>query len=157
MTQLQKWTRPDSYFGAEWPEHYVFLGRHRDSDTLTQSNFECGLAALGGESDTVQIVREGHWAVGWVEWVAIHESDTEARAIAESVLYDLDQYPVVNEDHWSEMEFNAMCDYWESCDVRGRLELLDDTGISIFAARHAYLPQDDSGMLSERLQEIVNS
>ena len=24
-------------------------------------------------------VRENHWAVGWVRWIAIHESDTEAK------------------------------------------------------------------------------
>ena len=157
MSELTKWTRPDSYIGAEWPEHYVFLGRHRDSDTLTESNFEVALAQLGGESDTVQIVREGHWAVGWVEWIAIHESDTEARDKAQDMLDSLADYPVLDESEWSEREYEAMQDFWESCDIRHRMELLEDTGISMFAARRDYFPQDDSCMLTERLQEIVNS
>lgn len=156
MAQPEKWTRPDSYMGAEWPEHYVFLGRHRDSDTLTESNFECALEELGGVSETVLVVHEGHWAVGWVEWIAIHESDTVALDKARDMCDALDQYPVLNEDEWSNREFEAMCDYWESCDVRGRMELLEDTGISMFAARHNYIPRDDSCMLTERLQEIVN-
>lgn len=37
----------------------------------------CMLRELGGESETVRVVRESHWAVGWVEWIAIHESDIE--------------------------------------------------------------------------------
>ena len=75
---LKRWTMPNSYFGAVWPNYYVFLGQHRDSDALTRSNFTCGLKALGGESETVEVVRESHWAVGWVEWIAIHQDDAAA-------------------------------------------------------------------------------
>ena len=41
------------------------------------------LEALRGESETVIVVRESHWAVGWVEWIKIHELDTTALAIAD--------------------------------------------------------------------------
>jgi hypothetical protein len=59
MTKLTRWKTPDSYFGAEWPEYYVFLSQHRDSDALTRSNFICGLEAIGGgASETVHVVRE---------------------------------------------------------------------------------------------------
>lgn len=34
------------------------------------------LAKLGGESDTVTVVRERHWAA--VEWLAIHQDDETA-------------------------------------------------------------------------------
>lgn len=34
MTKLNKWTCPDSYFGKEWPEYYVFIGKTRDSDLI---------------------------------------------------------------------------------------------------------------------------
>lgn len=157
MPDLAKWTRPDNYMGAEWPEYYVFLGRHRDSSTLTESNFECALEELGGTNETVQIVHEGHWAVGWVEWIAIHESDNVALAKAQEILDQLDEYPVLNEDEWSTREYEAMCNFWKSCSVSHRMELLEDTGISLFAARHDYIPRDDSCMLTERLQEIVNN
>jgi len=36
--RLDRWTLPKNYFGAEWPDYYVFLSQHRDSDTLTRSN-----------------------------------------------------------------------------------------------------------------------
>ena len=64
--KLNLWQHPESYYGAAWPDSYVFLSQSRDSDALTRSNFECGLELLGGESDTVQVIRERHWACdGW--------------------------------------------------------------------------------------------
>lgn len=148
---LKRWQLPDSYFGAEWPEHYVFMGQHRDSDSLSRSNFMCTLDAIGGESDTVQVVRESHWAVGWIEWIAIHESDTKALEIAESILKALEDYPVVNEDHWSNLEYEEACEYWERMSIRDRVEYCQRAGVSIFGARHAYIPQDDNGYLFELL------
>lgn len=151
---IERWTRPSSF--AAWEDSwfysnkcFVFLGRHRDSDILTESNFECGLAALGGESDTVQIVRESHWAVGWVEWIAIHESDTKALEIADDIMCALSDYPVVNEDDWSEREWNAAQDYWESLDISERVDLCRGAGLSIFAARSDSIPQGDNGYIYE--------
>ncbi len=151
MRHLQKWTRPDHYAGADWPEYFVFLSQHRDSDALTRSNFTCGLARLGGESDTVRVVRERHWAVGWVEWIAVHESDTAACQKADDILSKLDAYPVMDEDHFSELEWSEAVDYWRSLTVRERADICRDAGVSIFAARRADLPQDDTGAILERL------
>lgn len=151
---IERWTRPDSF--AAWSDSwvysnkaFVFLGRNRDSDILTESNFECGLAAIGGESDTVQIVRENHWAVGWVEWIAIHESDTKALEIADDILCALSDYPVLSDEDFSEREWNAAQDYWEGLDIRDRVALCRDAGLSIFAARSDSIPQGDSGYIYE--------
>lgn len=149
---LKRWKLPSSYFGAEWPEYYVFLSQHRDSDSLTRSNFICGLKAIGGESETVQVVRESHWAVGWVEWIAIHQDDEQALREADAIAEKLEDYPVVNEDHWSELEWNEAQDYWASMSVRDRLELCEKAGVSIFAARRDYIPQDDTGYIMESLR-----
>jgi hypothetical protein len=83
---LKRWKRPENYFGAEWPEYFSSgVGQSRDSDALERSNFTCMLEALGGESDTVIVVRESHWAVGWVEWIAIHQDDDKALEIADKI------------------------------------------------------------------------
>lgn len=152
MTTLTRWTLPEAYFGAEWPEYFVFLSQHRDSDSLTRSNFTCGLKAIGGESDTVQVVRERHWAVGWVEWIAIHESDTEALSKAEAILKRLDDYPVVNEEHFSELEWEEAQIQWETMPIKYRVELCAEAGVSIFASRREWIPQDDSGYIFESLR-----
>ena len=34
---------------------------------------------------SVTVVRERHWAVGWVEWIAIHQDDTETLARASAI------------------------------------------------------------------------
>ena len=134
-THLKHWTMPDSYFGSQWPEWYVCLGQNRDSDSLTRSNFICTLEALGGESETVRVIRESHWAVGWVEWIGIHESNTEALKIADAILQGLDAYPVVDEDHWSDLEWNEVYTYWEAMSLQERVEWCRDCGESIFSAR----------------------
>ena len=103
--RLERWKMPRDYAGAEWPEYYsAGVGRSRDSDCLEESNFDAMLAELGGESDTVQVVRESHWAVGWVEWIAIHESDEQSLRVADALRQDLDAYPVLDEADWSERE-----------------------------------------------------
>lgn len=62
---LPRWAMPECYFGETWPACYsAGVGQSRDSDALERSNFVCMLRAIGGESATIQVVREGHWAVG---------------------------------------------------------------------------------------------
>jgi hypothetical protein len=148
---INRWTMPDSYYGAQWPEYFVFLSQSRDSDALTRSNFECGLKALGGESETVQVVREGHWAVGWIEWIAIHEFDSEAVIKADQMLLALSDYPVLNEDHFSELEYSEAENYWQSLSIPERVELCQQANVSVFSARHDWIPQCDNGYIYESL------
>lgn len=103
-TCLKKWTLPEYYAGEVWPNYYVFLGQNRDSDCLTRSNFQSGLEAIGGESETVIVVRERHWAVGWVEWIAIHQDDEEALKKADEIAAALENYPVVDDEHYYQLE-----------------------------------------------------
>ena len=104
------------------------------------------LTALGGESETIIVVRESHWAVGWVEWIAIHESDTAALAKADEHCGRLENYPVLDEEDWSRREYEAQCETWENAGLQGRMEYCRRAGISVFAA-----PQDDNGCLGELL------
>ena len=149
---LKKWERPDSYAGADWPDYFVFLGQHRDSDALTRSNFECGLARLGGESETVRVIRERHWAVGWIEWIGVHKSAADKLDAAETMLEQIDAYPVLDEDDFSELEWKEAEQFWASLSIRERVDLCREARVSIFAARHGYIPSDDSGYIFERLR-----
>lgn len=151
---LERWTRP-SHFAA-WDSGwqysraaFVFLGRNRDSDILTESNFECALRELGGESDTVKIVRESHWASGWLEWIAIHESDCKALECADSIVAALADYPVLNDIDFSEREWNTAQNYWAELPLRERIEICRNAELSIFAARHDCIPQGDNGYIYE--------
>jgi len=107
---LKKWALPRDYMGADWPEMYVFLGRTRDSDNLDNSNFETALTELGGESDTVKVICENHWAVGWVEWIGINESDDTVLQLADEMKDRLSDYPILNEDDYSQREWESYND-----------------------------------------------
>lgn len=105
--KMSLWTRPKDYIGEKWYDWYVFLSRHRDSSIIENSNFEAGLEELGGESDTIVVVRDRHWAVGWVEWIGIHKSDRKAIEKADEMLERLEDYPVLDEDEVSRREWEA--------------------------------------------------
>jgi hypothetical protein len=122
---LKKWTMPRNYFGEEWPEFFVGLSQTRDSDCLERSNFACFLAGLGGESETVLVIREGHWACGWVEWIAIHQDATQAIEKAEKMMERLEDYSVLNEDDFSEREEKEAGEVWKDCySVKERIEYI---------------------------------
>lgn len=113
---LKIWTMPRDYAGAVWPAYYsAGVGQSRDSDDLEASNFATMLKDLGGETDTVIVVRESHWAVGWVEWIAIHQDDGAALKIADENIARLADYPVLNEEDFSERETKHASDIWRDC------------------------------------------
>ena len=138
---LEKWTRPASWYGKEWPDCFVFLQQHRDSDSVTRSNFEAGLEHLGGESDTVFVIRESHWAVGWLETILIDQSNQEACESADAMLCALSDYPVLDDEHHSTLEFNEACESWRWLHLHDRMRLCARNGVSVFAARHEDFPE----------------
>ena len=111
---LKLWKLPRNYTGTTWPEYYVFLTKTRDSDCLEISNFRTALKKLGGESDTVFSVRESHFLCGWVEWIAIHASDTSALKLAEAMQEKIERYPILDENDWSELENETAGKVWKS-------------------------------------------
>lgn len=136
---LERWTLPDCYYGAEWPEYFVGpVGRNRDSDCGVESNFEVAsaeLLKLGDEYDSVsgrddcsvQIVRENHWAVGWIEWIAIHQDNAEALKAADRMAADLEGYPILDEEDFCERELEECSRVWADCyDTAERLQYLRD-------------------------------
>lgn len=150
---LKPYARPADYIGPDRFGYYLFLGQHRDSDALARSNFIRGLELIGGETDTVLVVRDSHWAVGWIETIYIHESDEKALREADEIKAALEDYPVVDESHFSELEYTEAADYWARMSVRQRMEAikLSRASASLFAARRADLPQDDCGRLLDYL------
>lgn len=123
---LKRWSQPSNYAGAAWPDYYSSgVGQSRDSDDLEASNFAAMLKDLGGESDTVIVVHEGHWAVGWVEWIAIHKDDDKALQIADRNAERLEQYPVLDEDDWSTREEESAQKIWtEGYSVKERIKYI---------------------------------
>lgn len=108
---LEKWTRPQHYYGATWENYYAApCSRTRDSDHIDASNWDVQLKELGGESEdgeSVVVVRENHFLVGWVEWLAIREDAYDALRIADRIASELEGYPILDEDDVGMREWEA--------------------------------------------------
>lgn len=124
MNILKKWAHPPNYMGATWEGFYVApIARNRDSGALEESNWASQLELLSKHKADVPgediyspiVVSENHWAVGWVEWVAIHESNSAAIAEAERIAERLENYPVLNEEDWSRREDEEAQSVWKDC------------------------------------------
>lgn len=135
-------------------QYLVVLSRNRDSSILEESNWDAALKLLGGESDDngpVQIHRFGHWACGWFELLLVNPDDDAKRAIAEDIENSLSDYPILDDDDYSDREYTYACDTWESFTIADRVDYLQRAQLCIFAARRAELPDDPQGALFERL------
>jgi hypothetical protein len=118
--QTYKEFRPtefDSHIGVEDREDWLVVpcGRNRDSDCLTESNFATALDMLGGESETVECLRFGHWACGWFEVLIADPSDAKAMQVCAKIEKKLKSYPVLNEGDFCEREQIAADETWKLC------------------------------------------
>lgn len=171
---LKLWTRPENYAGSQWPDYYVVIGQHRDSDKITRSNFavvkthletiektltieqrspkcsdchgkghwdgtRCEECAGDGTVPVLVNPYEGHWAVGHIEWLGLHkDSPEELLDAAEEMLASIEDYPILNEPHYSELEYTEAMDYWNSLSLSSKVDYCRDCDVSIFAARRSY-------------------
>ena len=125
MKHLKLWETPECYMGNDFPDHYVFLGQSRDSDALTESNFIKGLEEIGGETDDdeqVFVHRSSHFLCGWVECILIHKTASAALAKAEDISERMEDYPVVDEEHWCNLEHEKAESIWKDLTPKDRLE-----------------------------------
>jgi len=102
--------QPSSYSG-ERGDFLVAAAVHRDSDTLACSNWQVLLDRLGGESETIVVERFFHWAVGWIDYLLVDPADTERVSIAEKSRESLNDYPVLDEEHFSNLEYEKFYEY----------------------------------------------
>lgn len=90
------------------------VSRNRDSKPIEESNFEAFLNGLGGESDTVEVHRFGHWGPGWFEIIIIDPKAEDIVSRAEEMEGALENYPVLDEDDLSKREYEAYREAWDS-------------------------------------------
>ncbi len=84
------------------------------------------------DQPTRVIVRESHCMVGWVEWIAIHKSDEAGLRIADEIALALQDYPIVDEDLFSEIEDEDCSETWVNCfDSQERFAYLREHGVTI--------------------------
>lgn len=97
-----------SHYGfAYWGESEgwgIAVSMHRDSDALERSNFRVIRDNLETRfPDDIRVETFSNWLVGWSESVLVRP-DSEAWEAAEEWEEKLAEYPVADEDAWSEEE-----------------------------------------------------
>jgi len=113
----------------------------RDSGPLAESNFYTALEELGGESETVEVHRFGHWGPGWFEIILIDPEDEKRAGIAEEMERILENYPVLDEMDFSEREWKEKEEIWTNFyDLGEKIELCKKAGESVFSARSETIP-----------------
>lgn len=126
------------------------LSRTRDSGELDQSNFDAALKALGGESDTVEVHRFGHWGPGWFEIIIIKPGSSQV-AIAESIEASLSDYPVLDEQDFSSREWESYIEGWDNYARRDFIRGLK-AEFNLSDAAYEALDDCDSDQLREFFQ-----
>ena len=131
----------DNYEGKDLSSLLVVpVSRARDSGPLDESNFEEALRLLGGESATVQVHRFGHWACGWYELLLVDPADAVAVKVGGEIESRLEDYPVLDEEDFSQREWNEAEESWGFLSLADRIDLCNRVGVSIFAARRQEMP-----------------
>lgn len=139
---LKKW-RAD----AKFEDYYVVMTKTRDSYLLEKSNFSVASGALekvekslsGDEEyeslvlkldetdDFAQgIIRYGHYAVGWIEYLLVHKDAPDSLLeAADNIVKEVMDYPILDEDDFAERELEAM-DISKSSILRDLVHTLED-------------------------------
>lgn len=154
IEHLTRWEHPSDYGGFSPDGDFLILSQHRDSSALDRSNYVCAFEELkrvaaqfpdvpedydDGREGWVYDFRAGHWAVGWVEYLLVRsDAPEEVLQAAADIVCSLADYPVLDEGHFSELEYSEAAAYWAGLSLRWRLDALKRSGsdASIFSIRH---------------------
>lgn len=129
--------------------------RTRDSGARERSNFAVVLKDLGDESDTVEIHRFGHWGPGWFE-IILCAPESPAADKAQEWAGALENYPIADEMHLSELEWEEASAFWARASEKERRYWCERYGISKKAARRKSLPrEEDGGHVSELVSSLA--
>jgi len=161
-----RWEQPSDYVGFSPDGDYLIEGQSRDSCLLQRVNYtkvkECleALEKTLPPRDDDRVIsglfhserigawaydfRASHWAVGWVEYLLVSEdAPDEMIILAAEIKHSIEDYPIFDEDAYSEEESNETYKAWESADLEQRVEWCKEVGVSPFSAR------PDRGMPAE--------
>lgn len=87
----------------------------RDSDALARSNYRVILADLEKRfPDSVHDEHFGHWACGWLNHIMVDTRDIDAVDACIEWENALSDYPVADEEDFSNLEHQEYCEGWDN-------------------------------------------
>lgn len=117
MTTMNEAHSRDAVYWGECGDWLIVISRHRDSDCLSRANYDATkeiLGAIEGADEFLSEERSNHWAVGWVDYLIIDPSWDAGVRKAGEIRSELEDYPVVDEEKWSEYEMEEADEVWKN-------------------------------------------
>lgn len=168
---MKPWNRPQNYVGPNWNNYYILYSINRDSDLIEKTNWQTfneiispflGMERQEVEGDEsggeiIETVRDSHWACGWVKTLLIHKSaPTDLLDKANKTLERLEDYPLLNEDLFCQMEYEEAQETWFNLPQRCKIRLLKELNFPFpnLACKwgfDAIASKDESGEFRQRL------
>jgi hypothetical protein len=153
------WEHPENYGGFSPDGDYLVLARTRNSSTIDESNWTVALRSLRALETTLPEFapeeeertswgdispRNGwvytwgarHWACGYIDHLMVrNDAPDEIKEAAGEIICSIASYPILDDDHHSELECEQIYEYWRGESIKYRIQLCAEAGDSIFAAR----------------------
>ena len=108
---------PYSYYNGEHGDWIMLYTTTRDSSLLDMSNLEYIKKEFGYPNKDICIERASCSLVGYRDYFIVNPENTEFVKKAENILKRLEDYPVLSDDLYSNMEFE---EYLEWLDIAER-------------------------------------
>ena len=131
-------------------DYTIIYTRNRDSNCLAESNHHALVKRLQkhfeADEPDIDVERHNHWAVGWVEGFVIRVFKdgqvTEAFADFAKLMQKLSDYPVLDEEDFSNREYEESIDTIICC---GKSKLVDgapeDWASQVYSEMNCTVPE----------------
>lgn len=105
---LKKWTEAPNYLGMDLTDYYVVAVESEQSDSVEMSNYRVWHRLFPD--------LEKHSFGGWIKFKAlmVHKDSLLLEAIDEKKK-SLEDYPILDDQDWSDLESEQWNEYWSNC------------------------------------------
>lgn len=124
MQTLKSQFRESAIYWGERGNWLVVAAVTRDSGCLDRANFDVAQSTLRAipepadwphDEAPAAVERASHWACGWIDYLVVHPDSAVHIKAAEDMRSRLEDYPILDEEHFSQTESEEADEVWRNC------------------------------------------
>jgi hypothetical protein len=161
-----RWATPPYYAGFDPVGDFCILSKLRDADTVSRSNWEVALEMLK-KQEAKEVLRQPFQAAvytwrarcsmaGHIDYLMVRADAPETiKRLAAIMLSSLQAYPILDDEHHSNLEYEETLQYWRDMSLNERLTVLQqcEAQVSLFSIRRDDMPDDEQGRVYNWLRD----